>query len=337
MKPWPIVGHHWAVQQLRHAIASADEASGTLLPQALLITGPESVGKHTLARQVVAAMLCRADGDKPCGACLSCRKLRSGNHPDFLEVAAEDRAARVKIDQVRDVERFLALTPKESLSKVALICDFERATINAANALLKTLEEPPSYAHIILLATDADLLLPTVVSRTQHFPLRPLSTREVAEALATMWQVDEETAARLARFSGGRIGWAVHAIESPEALDRMRAAVETLVAALQQDLPGRFETAQALAGDAVALNETLETWLTFWRDVLLLQADMDGALVTTEHRGSARAIAGQLSITETAGVLTTLEQAQVALAANANTQLWVENLLLALPDLGSAP
>ena len=325
--PWPIVGHRWAVQQLRHAIAM-DE-----IPHALLITGPESVGKYTLARQFIAAILCRSDGGRPCGHCLSCRKLASGNHPDFMGVDAGDRTSHLKIDQIREIERFLALTPNESARKIALIADFERATIGAANALLKTLEEPPSYAHLILVATDADLLLPTIVSRTQQIALRPLSSQEIADALTAKWDVDAETAGRLARVSGGRVGWAVRAITEPETLDRMRAAVDTLVSVLHQELPARFMTAHTLAQDDGVLAETLETWLTFWRDVLLVQTNNDAALVHVEQREFMVSIAGRMSVAQTVDVLAALEQSQEALLANANTQLMVENLLLSLPDL----
>jgi len=231
VKPWPVVGYQWAVQGLRHAVAR-DE-----IPHALLITGPASVGKHTLAQQLVAAMLCKANGDRPCGTCLSCRKLRSGNHPDYVVVEPEGATARLKIDQIRPVERFLALTPKEGTRKVVLISDFERATIGAANALLKTLEEPPSYAHLILLATDADLLLPTIVSRSQQIVLRPLPSRLVAEALVSEWLVEPGLAERLARISGGRMGWAVRAATNAETYERMQSTLELLVAILGQDLP----------------------------------------------------------------------------------------------------
>ncbi|MBN1250281.1 MAG: DNA polymerase III subunit delta', partial [Anaerolineae bacterium] len=301
MKPWPIVGHQWAVQQLQRAVAQ-DE-----VPHALLITGPESVGKHTLAQHLVMAILCNAQGDRPCGVCLSCRKVTSGNHPDFMTVAPEERTAHLRIDEIRDVERFLALTPRESAKKVALVGDFERATIGAANALLKTLEEPPGYAHIILLATDADQLLPTIVSRSQQIALRPVVSREIAEALVSRWGVAPDMAQRLARLSGGRIGWAVRAATNPEAYERMQAALAMLLSVLRQDLPARFETAKTLSQDDDELAEVLEVWLTFWRDVLLIQSDSEAAIVHTEHRATLEKIAAVIDVRQSADVLTALE------------------------------
>ncbi|MCJ7549058.1 MAG: DNA polymerase III subunit delta' [Anaerolineae bacterium] len=330
MKPWPVVGHQWAVQGLRQAVAR-DE-----IPHALLITGPASVGKQTLAQQLVAAMFCRADNDKPCGTCLACRKLRSGNHPDHVVVEPEGSTARLKIDQIRPVERFLALTPKEGTRKVVLISDFERATIGAANALLKTLEEPPSYAHLILLATDADLLLPTIVSRSQQIVLRPLPRRLVAEALVSEWLVEPGLAERLARISGGRMGWAVRAATHAETYERMQTTLELLVAILGQDLPTRFETAKVLVGESDVLPETLEYWLTFWRDVLLLHSQNDAALMHIEHRRTLEAVAGATDVERTVQVLSALEHAQSALLSNANKQLLVESLLLGMPVVAVA-
>ena len=328
MSAWPVVGHRWAVQQLRHAI-EVDE-----VPHALLITGPESVGKHTLARQLVAAMLCRTPGEeRPCGRCLSCRKLVSGNHPDFIGVESEDRTAHLRIEQIRDVERFLTLTPNESTCKVALISDFERATIGAANALLKTLEEPPAYAHLILLATDADLLLSTIVSRAQQIVLRPLASREIEAALTSTWGVEAELAGRVARLSGGRIGWAVRAATGQESQTPMEIAIEALASTLREDLPSRFERAQDLARDTATLTETLEAWLTFWRDVLLLQTGNEVALVNLERRDLLASIARAFDIATTLHILAELEQSQEAILANANAQLLVETLMLELPTL----
>jgi DNA polymerase III subunit delta' len=326
MSEWPIVGHAWAVEQLRRAV----EQDG--VPHALLLTGPEGIGKNTLARTLVAAMFCQTDGPAvPCGACLACRKLASGNHPDFVVASPEDRTSSLKIDQIREVGRFLALTPNESRYKVVLIQGFERATTGAANALLKTLEEPPGYAHLILLASNADNLLPTIVSRTQQIHLRPLPRPVIAEALTHRWNIDAELSERLARVSGGRIGWAVEAATDTAALASMEEALQMLFDVLSQDLPARFETAQTLAKSNVQLSETLEYWLTFWRDVLLLQTDNPGGVTHTEFRDELEQLAQHETLETILRVINRLEHARTALLANANTQLLVENVLLDLP------
>ena len=326
---WPVVGHDWAVKQLQLALVR-DE-----VPHALLFTGPESVGKMTLACILTAALLCRGqETERPCGVCLSCRKLDSGNHPDFMLVAPEAPGGNLKIDQIRAVERFLALTPNESARKIALIDGFERATIGAANALLKTLEEPPAYAHLFLLAQDADLLLPTIVSRSQHLALRPLSRGVVEEALAQRWQVPSEQAGYLARISGGRMGWAVRAATDPDYQERMSAALAMLIELLRQDLPLRFEVAQTLARDAdIELDEVLAYWLTGWRDVLLVQTENGDDLTYVHHREALSGIARNVSLNDTIAAIKALERCREALQRNANTQLQVENLLLNLPTL----
>ncbi len=330
MTTWPIVGHAWAVRQLQFALSHGE------LPQALLITGPENVGKMTLARIISNALLCKDAGDqRPCGVCLACRKFASGNHPDFLPIEPEEPAGNLKIEQIRAVERFLALTPNESTHKIALINAFERATVSAANALLKTLEEPPAYAHLILLTPDADLLLPTIVSRSQQINLRPLSYTTVEEALRTQWNVPAEQAGHLARISGGRMGWAIRAATEAAYQQRMDEALTMLCTVLRQDLPSRFETAQSLVR-AVAgrLDEILAYWLTGWRDVVLIQTGNAARMVHQGQRDALTHIAQRLSLKEALTTLKALQECQDALQHNANAQLWLENLLLNLPIVG---
>ncbi len=327
MKPWHIVGHEWAVRQLQTAIEH-DE-----VPHALLISGPDNVGKMTLARLVAGALLCKGQADeRPCGVCLACRKLASGNHPDLMLVEPEEEDGALKIDQIRAVERFLALTPNESPRKIALIAAFERATIGAANALLKTLEEPPAYAHLILLAQDADGLLPTIVSRSQQIVLRPLATATVEQALREQWNVPAEQATRLARISGGRIGWAIRAATDVVYHQRMENALALLLDVLHQDLPARFDTAQALIRDAsVNVSETLEYWLTGWRDVLLIQTGNAERAIHQQHHTTLTQIAQHVPLPATVSTLKAVEGCQEALQRNANAQLALENLLLNLP------
>lgn len=330
MQEWGIIGHTWAVRQLQQAL-EADALS-----HALLITGPESVGKRTLALALARTLLCQAPelDLRPCNSCSACRRVASGNHPDLRLIEPETAGRGVKIDQIRDdVERFLALTPNESTHKIIIIPALELLNPNAGNALLKTLEEPPAYAHLILLATDADTLLPTIVSRSQRLPLRPLDADTVAQGLMERWGVAAAEAQRLARLSGGRMGWAVQALTDPTHLQQLEAALEQLLAVLPADLPTRFEMAQTLAQDTARLAQTLEYWRLGWRDVLLLQTANAAELMFLESRPVLEALAAQLEVTRTTQILRALAAAQSNLLRNANTRLLMETLLLDWPTL----
>lgn len=329
MENWGIVGYNWLVQQLQHAVATG------VLSQSLLITGPESIGKRTLALAIAEALLCEAPDplQRPCGLCSACRRAAAGNHPDLRLVEPETEGRGVKIEQIRDMERFLSLTPNAGAHKITVIANVELMNPNAGNALLKTLEEPPAYAHLILLATDADTLLPTIVSRSQHLPLRPLDDAIIAQALMERWGVEEAQGLRLARLSGGRMGWAVRALTDPAHLQEMEAALGQLFALLQMDLPARFELAQTLAQNSGGLSQLLEYWRLGWRDVLMLQQANPQELMFLEQRAALEALASRLNVAGTTRMLHLLTETQANLLRNANTRLLLETLFLDWPEL----
>ena len=329
MENWGIVGYNWLVQQLQHAVATG------VLSQSLLITGPESIGKHTLALAIAETLLCEAPDplQRPCGLCSACRRAIAGNHPDLKLVEPETEGRGVKIEHIRDTERFLSLTPNEGAHKITVIANVELMNPNAGNALLKTLEEPPAYAHLILLATDADTLLPTIVSRSQHLPLRPLDNAIIAQALVERWGVEEAQALRLARLSGGRMGWAVRALTDPAHLQEMEAALGQFFALLQLDLPARFELAQTLAQNSGGLSQLLEYWRLGWRDVLMLQQANPQELMFLEQRAALEALASRLNVAGTTRMLRLLAETQANLLRNANTRLLLETLFLDWPEL----
>jgi DNA polymerase-3 subunit delta' len=330
MTPWPIVGHEWATRLMQNAVVRKE------VSHAILITGPESIGKRTLARILSKALLCKSEPEqRPCGRCISCRKMDSGNHPDFRLAEIEEGKTRLSVETIRGVERFLALTPVESACKVALITDFEQASINAANALLKTLEEPPAYGWLILLATDADLLLPTVVSRSQQINLHPVNPDKIAAALVNEWGVDSKIAEKLARISGGRAGWAIRAAQDPQIQENLEKALSLLLNAMQEDLVARFDLANTLAEQRDSLPEVLETWLTFWRDVMLLHTDNAAAITYKEKQLVHSALAEVIDLNQTARIIQFIEQGLTALQKNVNAQLLIENVILAFPTLPS--
>ena len=318
---WGIIGHDWAVRLLQRAV---EEGS---LSHAYLFTGPPGVGKGTLARALARALLCEAEADRPCGSCRACRLVEAGTHPDLHLVHPESATGRLTIGQVRELGRQLALTPSVGRHRVAILADFDRATPSAANALLKTLEEPPAYVVLVLLAPDADSLLPTIVSRCQVVPLRPLPLRLVREVLETRWGVEPERADLLAHLCGGRLGWAVRAADDPALLRRRRQRLEDLSTLLRASLVERFRYAAALADDPAGTEEALEIWTGWWRDVMVVAAGTDAPLTNPDLTDRIRRQAQALGVERAAALVKATRKTMDLLRGNVNRRLALEVLL----------
>ena len=323
------MGHEWAVRFLRRAVNSADTSGD--VSHAYLFTGAPGVGKTTLARAVAAALLCQGEGARPCGECRACRLVASGNHPDLHVVESERPGTSLKIEQVRELQHQLALTPVEGQRQVVILRRFEEATTSAANALLKTLEEPPPYVVLAVLARDADLLLPTIVSRCQQVPLRPLPVAQVARALAERWGAEPEQAELLAHISGGRLGWAVGMLEDGQALQRRAERLDALDQLVAASTVERFRYAEKLARKPVATQETLDLWIGWWRDVMLVAAGADAPLTNVDRQDTLRDHARRFGVERSGAVVKALRSAADRLKRNANARLTLEVLMLDLP------
>jgi DNA polymerase III subunit delta' len=252
------VGHPAAVAAV-HAMLGGD------VPHAVLLVGPASVGKTSLALDLAAALLCTgaAGGDRPCRACRACRMVAHGNHPDLHQLGPTGPGLQVRIGEdqhpepgtVRRLVVDLALLPVEGVARVAIVRDAQRMNDVAQSALLKTLEEPPSGTTLVLCADDDELLLPTIRSRCARIRLGTVETREIERLLADRGLADAPAAARLARLTGGRPGVAVAYAIAPGAA-AIRAEIErTLLDLLGAGRAARLAAArplQARAGELAA-------------------------------------------------------------------------------------
>jgi DNA polymerase-3 subunit delta' len=320
--PGQIVGHQWALELLMR------QAQANRLPQALLLTGPPNVGKSSLARFFAQYLDCQAE-TRPCGHCISCRKVVSGNHPDIRILDQDDQP--LKIDQVRELQRELALSPAEGAYRVAVFCNFERATPSAANALLKTLEEPAPQVVMILTAAEPGSLLPTIVSRCQILKLRPIPKSEVLAALRSRWQAEPEQAELLTQLAAGRLGWAARALTDETFLERRSQCLDDLLDLLRLPRAERLAYAQQFSRDTVALKEALTLWLMVWRDLLLLKSNGQTKITNLDWQGALQQIAQCSTIAQISQMITRLHQALYYLERNVNPRLILEVVLLKLP------
>ena len=318
---WPVAGHAWAVSQLQRALEEGR------LAQAVLITGPAQVGKATLARALAMAINCTG-APRPCGACRACLHIAANTHADVRLVTPDGE--RMKIDQMRDLQRELSLSPLEARRRVAILDDFDRATPEAMNALLKTLEEPPSSVVLILIAPEADVLLPTIVSRCQVIALRPLTAAQVRAALAGRG-VAADRADLLAHLSGGRIGWAIQAAQDGGILERRRARLDDLRQLLNAMRVERFAYAEALARKTAQAREAIDLWRTWWRDVMLTSAGSDADMTNVDRREEIATLSARFDAARAKSAAEACSQALWQLDKNAAPRLVVEVLLLNLP------
>lgn len=263
---WDVYGHEWAVVHLQSAIAHDRIRHG------YLILGAEGIGKETLARQFAMTLNCTnpEHAARPCHACSSCRRIVSGTLPDMLYANPDPTTGALKIEEIRRVGGLLSLKPFEARYRIAIFRDFDHAQPRAQDALLKTLEEPPPHAMLMLLASSAENVLPTITSRSQTIHLRPLSALTVYEVLTQKYHVEDGRAQLLAQISGGRLGWALRALEDETVLDARAESLDRLEAILTADRVRRFLLAEELAKDKAGLIDQLQLWQTYWRDVLLM-------------------------------------------------------------------
>jgi DNA polymerase-3 subunit delta' len=323
---WGMIGHEWAVELLASRLAS-ERAS-----HAYLFTGPGQIGKSTLAIRFAQAMNCTdpVNGSLPCGKCRACDLIGRGIHPDVQVISPEGKS--IKIEVIRELQQSLALRPYEARFRVAILPDMQLATDHAADALLKTLEEPPASTRLLLTSDVSESLLPTIVSRCQVIPLRPVAAETLAAALTLRHHLDQQEAAMLAALSGGRPGWAISAIENPELLKNRAEIVNALLAVLNEKRVGRFNYSEEIANHP-ELQLILEIWQSWWRDVLLLVEGSSVTPVNIDRQEDLESISFQVSPEEARRALMAVRRTIEALGKNANTRLALDVMLLEMPYL----
>ena len=328
-----MIGHDWAVNLLQSHIGRDH------VQHAYLITGADGLGKRTLALRFAQALLCTGANSpgEICGTCRACRSIADLAFPDLHLVTPESPGGMIKVEQVRELQGQLALKPFEGKWRVAVCLEFHDANDSAANALLKTLEEPASSVVLILTARSVEALLPTIVSRCEVIPLRQVDETSIFNALRSAGAA-EEKAKLISHLADGRPGWALAADVNAEQLSRRSQWLDDMSGLLQESLAGRFAYLDTMLGEedtesqrGLAL-EALEHWSSLWRDALLRGYKAEGVEPRNIDRvGDLDAILASIDVGTIGHILRQAEDVRLAIQQNANVRLALENWFLDLP------
>jgi DNA polymerase-3 subunit delta' len=325
--PWNIIGQDWAADLLTQHVASGE------MRHAYLFCGPPGVGRRTLALRFAQAINCTQlpHPGQPCGVCRTCQQIERMQYADLSIAQVLEDATAIKVEQIRDLEHTLSLSPYSARYRIALLLNFEQATQNAQNALLKTLEEAPERAILLITAGSPENLLPTIVSRCEVMRLRPMSADALQEALEREDGVTPDQARLTAHLAGGRPGYALQLLRD-KAADEFRtkwvAELERLLASRRLE---RFQTAEVISKDRDKLRQILLVWLSCWRDLLLCCACSSAPLTNLDLEDMLHALATHIDLATARERTSALEDALTGLDANLNPRLLTEVLLLDWP------
>ena len=330
---WNMIGHDWAVNLLKTNLRKGHR------PHAYLITGPQHVGRRTLAIHLAKALNCdqATELGEICGECRTCRQIGRMQHPDLEVVQADQHGGTLKVDQIREMQHKLYLSPYEADYRIALLLRFEEAHNSAANALLKTLEEPPKHVILIITADSTESLPATIVSRCQVINLRSVPTDAIIRGLISDWNLSAEDAAHYAHICGGRPGLAIALHQNVKMANQRTTWLDDHIKMLSATRVERFAYAEQLVkkvdqdGSKETLLNQLQLWQSFWRDIYLAGIQPDTEIINIDKSTEIARLSNQVDTDSAIKTIKALQKTMELIQKNANLRLALEVLLLDLP------
>ncbi len=322
-----ILGHEQIISHLQNAITT-DKVS-----HAYIINGPDKSGKRMLAEAFAAALQCEEKGCEACGTCHSCKQAEGRNQPDIIYVGHE-KPNTISVDDIRtQVNSDIVIKPYGSRYKIYIVDEAEKMNAQAQNALLKTIEEPPAYAVILLLTTNADAFLPTILSRCVTLNIKAVLDEQIKKFLMRRYQVPDYQADVCVAFAQGNVGKAIQ-LASSEDFNELKAATLQLMKRVKEiDLYEMTEAVRQIGEYKLQINDYFDLMMIWYRDVLMFKATGDvNSLIFKDEVYDIKRQAEKSSYNGIERILRALEKAQVRLGANVNFDLVIELLLLAIKE-----
>ena len=322
-----ILGHGPIKEHFFNAVITGN------ISHAYIPSGEAGMGKKSLANAFALALLCEKGQADPCRQCHACKQVMSGNHPDLIYVTHE-KPASIGVDDVRrQINDTIQVKPYSSAHKIYIVDEAEKMTVQAQNALLKTIEEPPAYAVILLLTTNAEAFLPTILSRCVQLKLKPLKDGEVKDYLVSRMSVEMSQAEIYTAFARGNLGKAIHLADSEDFRHLYGELLDLLKNLKKSDISELLERIRKMKEDKLDIHQCLDFMQMWYRDVLMYKTTKDiNLLIFKDEFSTVNAMSTVSGYEGLERILTAIDKARIRLDANVNMELVMELLLLTMKE-----
>ncbi|MCI5481412.1 MAG: DNA polymerase III subunit delta' [Lachnospiraceae bacterium] len=322
-----IVGHEQIIWHLKNAVSTGK------ISHAYMFNGEQGSGKKLLANLFAMTLQCEEGGTEPCMKCRSCRQALTGNHPDIIRVSHE-KPNTIGVEDIRgQVNGDIQIRPYNGKYKIYIISDADRMTVQAQNAILKTIEEPPGYAVLMLLANNADMMLPTILSRCVRLNLKAVKDGDIKEYLMKNMQIPDYQAEISAAFAQGNVGKAVKLASSDKFNEMKQDVLELLRYMDRMELYEIMDAVKRINAYREDMDDLLDLLTVWFRDVLLFKATLDaGSLIFKDELPAIQKRARTSSYEGLEEIIRAIDRARVRLKANVNFDLVLELLLLTIKE-----
>ena len=303
------------------------------ISHAYILTGEAGMGRKSIANAFAMTLLCEKGGSEPCMTCHSCKQVMSGNHPDLIYVKHE-KPGSIGVDDVREqINDTIMIRPYSSYYKIYIVDEAEKMTVQAQNALLKTIEEPPSYAVIILITTNQEAFLPTILSRCVQMKLKPLKDFTIKSYLTQNLHIPEKDADICAAFARGNLGKAIHLASSDEFKELFQKVMVLVKNVGTMDISMLLDCIREIKEQNFDIGEVLDLMQFWYRDVLMFKVTKDMNLLIFKNEYKMINETGEkVDYAGLEAILAAIDTARTRLNANVNMELAMELLLLTMKN-----
>lgn len=320
-----IKGHELTIRALQNAVRE------DRIFHCYLFTGEESIGKRLVALAFAKTLLCKSEGIEPCNRCNSCLKFDSWNHPDLVFIEPENRL--IKKEVIDKLIKSMSILPLESKRKIVIIDQCDKMEVETQNALLKTLEEPPSYVNIILITSNANNLIPTILSRSQLVKFHPVESKHIIELIVSKYGKTREEADFIAHFTKGSVGKSITLCQHPEFFERRDNTISLVHDIIRGDRINVLNSIDFFVQNKDYMDEIIDIMIYWFRDLMLYKEIGNSILILNKDKIQLLSSETFLDMDRINDIIDNIMKTKKLIDNNVNFQLAIETMLLNMQEV----